>query len=194
MSDVRRFSGTGLGLSISQRLVSLLGGAPISVESEPNAGSRFAFHLTLPVADQAYGPKAADDMARPPVLVGRLAGYRLLLVDDDEDIRFVVRRLLETEGATVDEAEDGTLGVSTALAATTPHNAVLMDMRMPGMHGVDAARALRAKGYTRPIIAMTANALARDKDTCLAAGMDDFISKPVKIGDLVGALQRNHRD
>jgi len=124
---------------------------------------------------------------------GRLAGYRLLVVDDNENIRFVMRLLLEAEGAAVEEAEDGQKGVTAALTAATPFNAVLMDMRMPVMDGLEATRELRARGYTRPVIALTANAFSVDFDACRAAGMNDYVSKPVKIDKLVGLLQQNCR-
>lgn len=193
MTNVRRFSGTGLGLVISQRLVSLLGGEPIAVESRPGAGSRFSFRLALPLAGGT--PEAASQPvpAIPAQPAGRLGGYHLLVVEDDETTRFMLRLILEAEGAAVEEAEDGSKGVAAALGAAVPFDMVLMDMRMPNMDGLQAARALRARGYPLPIIALTANAYGRDRDACFAAGMNDYITKPMKIDDLVRVLQRNRR-
>jgi signal transduction histidine kinase/CheY-like chemotaxis protein len=193
MSDARSFGGTGLGLVISQRLVSLMGGEPITVESQRHLGSRFSFRLALPVTGEALAPVAGPDEALPAPAAGRLAGYRLLVVEDDDTTRFMLRLLLEAEGAVVEEAEDGARGVSAALASATPFDIVLMDMQMSGTDGLEAARELRARGYGRPILALTANAYAHDRDACLAAGMNDHIPKPVKIDRLVDVLQRNRR-
>jgi PAS domain S-box-containing protein len=190
MSDARSFGGTGLGLAISQRLVSLLGGEPITVESQRDHGSRFSFRLALPVAGGAPAPVARPDESHPAPAAGRLAGYRLLVVEDENTTRLMLRLLLEAEGAVVEEAEDGAKGVSAALASATAFDIVLMDMQMSGKDGLQATRELRARGYGRPILALTANAYGRDRDACLAAGMNDYISKPVKIDDLVEVLQR----
>ncbi len=193
MSDARSFGGTGLGLAISQRLVSLMGGAPIAVESQRNLGSRFSFQLALPVAGGAPAPVADPGQVLLAPAAGRLAGYRLLVVEDDNTTRFMLRLLLEAEGAVVEEAEDGAKGVCAALASATPFDIVLMDMQMSVKDGLEATRELRAQGYVRPILAITANAYGHDRDACLAAGMNDYVSKPVKIDELVEVLQRNRR-
>ena len=191
MSNVRRFAGTGLGLVISQRLVGLLGGEPIEVQSEKGAGSRFAFRLALPAASTQADPAvpAIDHQTVSPG--GRLAGLRVLVVDDSETERFMLRLLMEAEGAYVEQAEDGVQGVSSVLAANPPFDAVLMDMQMPNKDGLEAVRELRAHGYRRPVIALTANAFARDREACLAAGMNDHVSKPAKIYDIVEVILRN---
>jgi signal transduction histidine kinase/ActR/RegA family two-component response regulator len=191
MSDARSFGGTGLGLAISQRLVSLLGGEPITVASQRDHGSRFSFRLALPVAGEAAASVASPGRALRAPVVERLAGYRLLVVEDEDTTRFMLRLLLEAEGAVVEEAEDGAKGVTAALASAAPFDMVLMDMQMSDKDGLEATRELRARGYVRPILALTANASSRDRDACLAAGMNDYISKPVKIDDLVEVLQRS---
>ena len=191
MSNMRRFSGTGLGLVISQRLVGLLGGEPIAVESKKGTGSRFSFRLALPIANLQSAPTVPAGNHAPTDPAGRLAGLRVLVVDDSETERFMLRLLMETEGAHVEQAEDGLQGVSAIAAAVTPFDAVLMDMQMPNKDGLEATRELRAQGYRHTIIALTANAFARDREACLAAGMDDHVSKPAKIDDIVEVIMRN---
>jgi PAS domain S-box-containing protein len=188
MGDARRFGGTGLGLAISQRLVRLMGGEPISVQSQAGVGSRFAFRLALP---RTSGTASQDTPAVRKAPAGRLAGLRVLVVEDSVTIRFAVRLLLQSEGASVDEASDGAEGVESALSAAPRHDAVLMDMQIPVLDGVEATRELRRRGYTHPIVALTANAFAHDMQACFAAGMNDYIAKPVKIDRLIEVLKRN---
>ena len=191
MGNSRRFGGTGLGLAISQRLVTLLGGKPIVVTSQQGAGSRFSFRLAMPLAGAVSGQDAMSGNSVSVVPRERLAGLRVLVVDDIETIRFMLRHHLETEGAIVDEAADGAEGVSMAISTTVPHDLILMDMQMSVMDGIDATRELRERGYTRPIVGLTGSAFESDMKACLAAGMNDFVTKPVKINDLVIVLQRN---
>jgi len=193
MGNTRRFGGAGLGLAISQRLVKLMGGEPIKVESLLGAGSRFSFRIAMPVADGAPALQRLPAGTHLAHQEGRLSGYKLLLVEDDDDSRFVMRLALESEGATVDEAEDGSEAVRAALAATTPYDAVLMDMRMPGKDGLASTRELRAKDYRHTIIALTANAFAADREACLAAGMNDFATKPLDMDKLVDVMKRHRR-
>ena len=101
----------------------------------------------------------------------------------------MTRLLLESEGATVKEAEDGAQGVAAAMKAAEPFDAILMDMRMPVMNGLEATRELRANGYAHPVIALTANAFPSDVEACRAAGMNDSITKPVKVEKLIEVLQ-----
>jgi CheY-like chemotaxis protein len=191
MSNERRFGGTGLGLVIGQRLVSMMGGEPITVETEHGRGSRFAFRLVLPVAAEGQPSEPQSTPTAPPSRGGRLAGLRLLVVEDSDTARFALRLLLEAEGARVEEAVDGAEGVNKALASGPPYDTLLMDMQMPNKNGLEATRELRGRGYAKPIVALTANAFARDLEACLAAGMNDCVTKPVKIDDLVAVLQRN---
>lgn len=193
MSDARRFGGPGLGLVISQRLVGLMGGEPIAVESQVGVGSRFSFQLPLPLAEAAAAPTAVPASAAPALPGGPLAGLRVLLVDDSEPIRFALGLILQSEGASVEVAVDGAEGVKMALTAVTPHDVVLMDLQMPVQNGIEATRELRLRDYTQPIVALTASAFSRDRQACLAAGMNDYIAKPVRVNELVDILLRNSR-
>ena len=127
--------------------------------------------------------------------VGRLEGMRLLVVEDNLINQQVARELLRGEGALVEIAANGQLGVAAVAGANPPFQAVLMDLQMPVMDGYAATQAIRADlGLTDlPIIAMTANAMASDREACLQAGMDDHVGKPFNLAHLVGVLLRHIR-
>ena len=188
-STSRRYGGTGLGLSISRQLVSLMGGQ-LWVDSTPNHGSTFFFtmDLRMPVTRAGMAGEGAD--ASTPVTVTPMT---LLLVEDNIVNQRLAIALLERRGHRVTLAENGQAALEAA--AATRFDAVLMDMQMPVMDGLEATRRLRAReavtGNPRlPVIAITANAMAQDRDDCLAAGMDDYLSKPIKVVELDAALAR----
>ena len=148
------------------------------------------------VADARLG--LTDTDRRPPTpapapFAGRLMGLRLLVVEDNPNNRQVAQELLMAEGAEVELAENGEKGVRAVLDALRPFDAVLMDLQMPSMDGFGATALIREHGgfENLPIIAMTANAMASDRDACLSAGMNDHVGKPFELTDLVAAIRRH---
>jgi len=191
-STTRRYGGTGLGLAIARRLADLMGGQ-LKVKSELGKGSEFILEVPLAraVAGKTEGLPAAE-----PQGMSLPRGERLLLVEDNKINQRVAEVLLKRLGYTAEVAEDG----AEALASwhTGKFRLVLLDCQLPGMDGFEVAREIRKQEANRKrepgkrtyIIALTANRMAGDRERCLEAGMDDYLSKPVRLGDLRTVLQR----
>ena len=191
-STTRRFGGTGLGLNICQRLVELMGGE-IGVESEPGKGSCFRFILPLQIPAAVADNPVVQLPSSPAGIAPKTSGLDVLLVEDNAVNQLVARRLLEKMGHRVTLAVNGQEAVN-MIAAGKGFDIVLMDIQMPVLGGIEATQQIRAietsSGLPRlPIIAITANAMQGDRETYLAAGMDDYIAKPFKPDDLAGKVR-----
>jgi signal transduction histidine kinase/CheY-like chemotaxis protein len=191
-STTRKYGGTGLGLAISRQIVTALGGELTAVSS-PGEGSAFAF--TIPTGDIAgvtllESPAEVicenDTEARWTPGVGALRGARILLAEDSPDNQVLLRTVLCNVGAEVEVVENGRLAIERAETGT--FDVVLMDINMPEMDGYEATRRLRDRGYQRPILALTANAMSGDSEHCLAAGCDAHLAKPINRKQLIDTV------
>ncbi|HEU4867284.1 MAG TPA: PAS domain S-box protein [Actinomycetota bacterium] len=182
-SLTRSHGGTGLGLVISKQLVGLMEG-DIGVRSRAGEGSTFWFDVPLPAATRIHAP------AVEPRLVQVGAGARILVAEDNVVNQLVTRTMLDKLGYRAEVVASG--GEAIAALSEDSYAAVLMDCQMPAMDGYDATREIRRRqgaGLHTPVIAMTAGAMNGDRERCLAAGMDDYISKPVRTEELGRVLQ-----
>ena len=185
-SFTRTAGGSGLGLSISKALVEALGGE-LTVESVVDEGSLFRVTLATGslqnvtwITPDPSALREAHDGATTEALPQLSA--RILVADDRPEIRYLVREFVESAGGEIETAESGEACIQTWMASRdggAPFDAILMDIQMPVMDGLEATRRLRAEGYQGPIIALTANAMQQDRNRCLEAGCNDFISKPI---------------
>lgn len=190
-SMTRKYGGSGLGLVICKQLSHLMGGE-IGMDSTPGQGSTFWFSAQLGKlkARMASPEITVEPKSSEARLKREFAGTRVLLAEDEPINQEVSRCLLEDAGFVVDLAVDGCVAVE--LAKNSLYGLILMDMQMPNMNGLDATRAIRANSMNMhtPILAMTANALDEDRKTCLDAGMNDHIGKPVNPDRLFDTLLR----
>jgi signal transduction histidine kinase/ActR/RegA family two-component response regulator len=182
----RRYGGTGLGLAISMRLAQAMGGA-IQVQSAINQGSTFRLLLPCKLPEMT----AANTPTEAPRFVTPTLSGRVLVVEDDSVNRQVIDLFLKKMSITPTFAPDGEIAISTATSET--FDVVLMDCQLPGIDGMEATRQIRQNLGGKPlkIIALTANASTHVREACLAAGMDDFLSKPVRFELLAEVLSRN---
>ncbi|MGD2020300.1 MAG: ATP-binding protein, partial [Thiohalocapsa sp.] len=182
-SNTRGHGGSGLGLTISARLLALMGGR-LRMDSVEGRGSRFWFGLAFPRTSEE-----ANEVVAPAPALRALHGIRVLVAEDDPVSQLLARDLLSRRGAVVTVAANGAEAV--AAAAQDGFDLILMDIRMPEMDGLEACRRIRAMpNGGPPIVALTANALAEERELCLAAGMDGYLTKPIDPEALYAELSR----
>jgi PAS domain S-box-containing protein len=187
-STTRKFGGTGLGLTICSRLIDLMGGR-LEVESEVGQGSRFFFDISVPLCERAPVEAGADEDTGVEDMMFK--GHALV-VEDNKTNQMLLGIILDDLGVTYEIANDGVEGVKRYETGT--YDIIMMDENMPNMNGIEATRRIRsieeASGRRpTPIVAVTANALSQDRERFLAAGMDDYLSKPYDEGDIIGILK-----
>jgi signal transduction histidine kinase/CheY-like chemotaxis protein len=188
-SFAREFGGAGLGLALTRQLVQLMDGE-ISVKSAPGKGSVFSFRLAAAVSPLRASGLGDDGSVEPVIAPG--SSLDVLVVEDNLVNSRFVEKLLERRGHRVQVAANGRLGVEAS--ATSDFDLVLMDVQMPEMDGLAATRAIRQRERTTgvhvPIVALTAHASNEDRDRCLAAGMDDYLTKPLRVPLLDAVLDQ----
>jgi len=197
-STTRRFGGTGLGLSISRKLVSLMGGV-LGLKSQLGKGSCFYFSIDLPLPtdEQIESLENSKTLKHQPTDSQQLSNMRILLVEDNLVNQHIAFELLQDEGAVVQVVNNGqealdSLSKNIREYAEPKFDVILMDLQMPVMDGLTATREIRQKLELNDlvIVAMTANAMSGDRDECLKAGMNEHLSKPFDIDQVVKMLQQ----
>ncbi len=194
-STTRKYGGTGLGLAICSRLVNLMGGR-IWAQSHPGRGSEFSFTARFGLAQPPVGREAIEESGQLSVLAhavrhGGARRLRVLVAEDNSINQRLMVRILEKLGHDSEIAEGGDQAL--AMIAQRHFDLVLMDVQMPGLDGVEATRRLRErerdKGGHLPVLMLTASAMAGDRERCLAAGADGYLSKPLDVRRLTEAIE-----
>ncbi|MEO1234527.1 MAG: response regulator, partial [Myxococcota bacterium] len=181
----RRFGGTGLGLAITQKLVLGMQGT-INVDSQLGVGSTFSIRLPL---RPAANIEASSEISRS--ILPETFSLRVLVAEDNHVNVVVARRMFERLGIEIEVASNGREAVR--MATESAYDVVFMDMQMPEMDGIEAARNIARMPAHPPIVALTANAFAEDRRRCREAGMEHFLSKPVRLLELKQVLVRIDR-
>ncbi len=194
-STSRKFGGTGLGLTISRLFSELMGGTLSVHKTAPDQGT--TMRLALPTGSIEDVRFLTDPAAQMTTRVRhiesnvpRLESYRVLAAEDGPDNQRLIRYLLERAGAEVTIRENGALAVEAVIESATPFDLILMDIQMPVLDGYSATRKIREAGYTMPIVALTAHSMSTDRDKCLAAGCDAYLSKPIRKLELFNEIER----
>ena len=192
LSTTKEYGGTGLGLTISKYLAEQLGGT-ITVTSQPEVGSQFKISIKtgdledIPLIENLTQIPAEPVSPATSTQANTLSG-KVLLAEDNDDNQRLLSMYLKKMGAEFTIVDNGKLAYETAM--NEEFDLVLMDMQMPIMDGIEAVRLLRKANYDKPIVALTANAMKKDKDRCLAAGCDDFVTKPIHRNVLYEVVSR----
>ncbi|WP_290649142.1 ATP-binding protein [Aquisalimonas sp.] len=196
-STTRQYGGSGLGLAICRSLAEVLGGE-IHVRSAPGEGSTFTFTLYQPIdahAEMVDAPSVTADQLEADgqaTEASRRLNGRILLAEDGVDNQLLLSTILRRRGLEVAIAENGEDAVAHALEAlnnSAPFDLILMDMQMPKLDGYGATAKLRSKRYSGPIVALTAHAMAGERERCMAAGCNDYLSKPIARQELLAAVE-----
>ena len=183
-STTRKYTGTGLGLILSRRLARLLGGDVVLAESVLGKGSKFVISVKL--EDPAGEAKIHNAETARSVAKDALVGRKVLVIDDSEDNRFLIDRVLSKQGMTVSLADNGLEGAEKA--RQNEFDIIVMDIQMPVMDGYTATQKIRASGFRNPIIALTAHAMKGDRIKCLEAGCDSYLTKPIRVNALIQSM------
>ncbi len=198
-SVTRHFGGTGLGLTVSKRLAGILGGDVCLVDTSPGKGTCFRITIATGNLDNvemidAPSVTATEEPAKTTASSSdlNLSGCRILLAEDNKTNQIVITNFLNKAGAETHCVENGKQAIDEALSAyesDSPYEIILMDMQMPVLDGYKATTTLRTKGYTGPIIALTAHAMASDRAKCINAGCNEYLTKPINRNALITTIQ-----
>ncbi|MBL7557252.1 MAG: response regulator [Bdellovibrionaceae bacterium] len=182
-SVTRKYGGTGLGLILSKRLAQRLGGDLVLEDAKDNKGATFR----IEIASDLIANSVVEKINILPEK--SVKGLKILVVDDSIDNQVLIEHILKSRGAAIETADNGQIGVNKALEKE--YDVVLMDVQMPVLDGHSATRILREKGYSRPIIGLTAHAMQDDRRRCLEAGCSDYLTKPIRTDMLIQTISRH---